>query len=137
MPSASAAALKLKASAFKGTALAGVVNRFPTQPGFQHLNLRDLIFRKRGSHHERARATQPVPSSPVRINTYHRDITTMRLSGMRSGAILGFFRLGAVVFITREPKEVVCRKTKADEYTPKKPGALVPHVEKLSHEIKY
>lgn len=93
----------------------------------------------RHSTHNTTRVCCPTnsPRTPVRINTYHRDITTMRLSGMRSGAILGFFRLGAVVFITREPKEVVCRKTKADEYTPKKPGALVPHVEKLNHEVKH
>lgn len=67
------------------------------------MNLRDLIFEKRGSE-QHARVLPNQFPGPVRINTYLRDIAIMCVSGMRRGAIFGFFRLRAVAFITRESK---------------------------------
>lgn len=93
----------------------------------------------RQSTHTTTRVRYPTgsPRTPVASIRTTATLQACACREREGKLFLSFFRLRAVAFITREPKEVVCRKTKADEYTPKKPGALVPHVEKLSHEIKY
>lgn len=93
----------------------------------------------RHSTHTTTRVCYPTNSpraqvASIRITATLRSCACQECEGE---LFLGFFRLRAIAFITRESKEVVCRKTKAGEYTHKTSVALVPHVEKLNHEVKH